>query len=191
MGQGFRHGLHGGFTLVELLVTLAVAMLVTGWGLSALLEACRNAEITATTNGMLGVLEAGRGLALSRRERVVLCPSNDYRHCGEHWTGGLLLFFDNDGDGRHDENEELVQVALTLPDRTRLELASFRGKPFMAWEANGQSYASNGTFTLCNDEKHPERLRQFVISRAGRVRLRWPQQQGGKVLQAAETACKW
>lgn len=191
MEKGCRHVGCRGFTLVELLAVLAICMLLTALGLPGLLQARRNAEITATSNGMLGVLEAGRELALTRRSRVVLCPSTDYQRCGYRWAGGLLLFFDKDGDGQRGEAEEVVQVALTLPDHAHLVLASFRGKPFMVWESNGQPYASNGTFTLCNDEKDPERLRQFVISRAGRVRLRRPYEQGGRALQAAETACNW
>jgi type IV fimbrial biogenesis protein FimT len=191
MRQGSGHRLHRGFTLVELLVVVTIAMLLARWSLAAFTEMRRNAEITAVSNAMLGILETGRDLALARRARVVLCPSIDSQHCQERWTDDLILFFDIDGNGRHDDGEELVQVALRLPAHTFLALASFRRKPYMAWEANGQSYASNGTFTLCNEERQAQRLRQFVISRAGRVRLRQPEQQGARALQAAEAACNW
>lgn len=191
MRQGSGRGLRRGVTLVELLVVMAIAMLVAGWSLSAFTEMRRNAEITAVSNGLLGILEAGRDLALARRARVVLCPSIDSQHCQQRWTDDLILFFDKDGNGRHDDGEEQLQVALTLPAHTFLALASFRRKPYMVWEANGQPYASNGTFTLCNEERQAHRLRQFVISRAGRVRLRQPEQQGASALQAAEAACNW
>ena len=191
MRQGCRRPYGRGFTLPELMVVVAIAAMLIGWGVGALGQIRRHAEVTAISNGLLGLLEDGRNLALARRAKVVMCPSADSLACGDSWNRELLLFYDRDNDGQRQDGEEIVSAGISLPARTYMAWSSFRGKPYMAWESNGQPYASNGTFTLCNEEKDVSLLRQFVINRSGRVRQRSPEAQGGEILQAARAACSW
>ena len=64
-----------GFTLVELLYTLAVAALIIGVGIPAFTNTMRNTSMTASTNSIVTALHSARSEAIKRRARVTVCPA--------------------------------------------------------------------------------------------------------------------
>jgi prepilin-type N-terminal cleavage/methylation domain-containing protein len=166
----------GGWTFVELLVALAILSILGAWGGESMLQWQRKAELSSAAAALRAHLEVGRYQALASRANVVLCPSEDHATCREggnnsDWDKGAILFVDINHNGQRDgDHEMLIGSGMELPANSWLSWRSFRKLDYMAWEQNGQSYASNGTFSLCNREGRAEWLRQYVINRAGRVR---------------------
>ncbi|MBT8143443.1 MAG: GspH/FimT family pseudopilin [Gammaproteobacteria bacterium] len=64
-----------GFTLVELLYTLAVAALIMGVGVPTFTQTMRNSSMTATTNSIVTAMHSARSEAIKRRGRVTVCPA--------------------------------------------------------------------------------------------------------------------
>ncbi len=88
-----------GFSLVELMYTLAVAALIMGVGIPAFNNTMRNASMTASTNSIVTALHAARSEAVKRRARVTVCPaelSGPDPVCQPN--GSSLLVFTNVGD---------------------------------------------------------------------------------------------
>jgi prepilin-type N-terminal cleavage/methylation domain-containing protein len=171
----------GGWTFVELLVVLAILSILGAWGGESLAQWRRKAELSSAAAALRAHLEVGRYQALAARANVVFCASEDHESClagagsgdGDKglWNRGAILFVDLNHNGQRDgDGETLVGTGMELPANSWLSWRSFRKLDYMAWEQNGQAYASNGTFSLCNGEGRAEWLRQYVINRAGRVR---------------------
>lgn len=94
-----------GFTLLELLVTLAVAGVILGIGVPNLMEFQRNNAISGATNDFVTTVLAARSEAIKRGARVALCatsnPLDDPPTCalsGAGTSGGFVVWVDEDGD---------------------------------------------------------------------------------------------
>lgn len=168
-----------GWTFVELLVVLSILSILGVWGGESMAQWRRKAELSSAASALRAHLEAGRYQALAARTNVVFCASEDHVSCRDSggfanssgWDKGAILFVDLNHNGRRDgDREMLIGTGMELPADSWLAWRAFRKLDYMAWEQNGQSYASNGTFSLCNREGRAEWLRQYVINRAGRVR---------------------
>ena len=90
---------HRGFTLVELLYTLAVAALIMGVGIPAFTNTMRNTSMTASTNSIVTALHSARSEAIKRRARVTVCPAELSGEDPACQPGGTsLLVFANMAD---------------------------------------------------------------------------------------------
>ncbi len=80
-----------GFSLLELLVVMAIIGIVTMVGLpnyKATMEANR---VTAATNNLLGALQLARSEAAARRSTVTVCASNNQSTCSGGWSDGGVV----------------------------------------------------------------------------------------------------
>ena len=66
-----------GFTLLELMVVLAIAGILMAVGIPAMGNFLRNGRITAAANDVMAALHFTRSEAIKRRQPVTLCTSND------------------------------------------------------------------------------------------------------------------
>lgn len=85
-----------GFTLLELLVTIAIAAILTAVaapGLRALVQANRAA---AQANEFLSALSLARSEAITRGVPASVCPTTDEATCAgvDDWSSGWLVFVD-------------------------------------------------------------------------------------------------
>ncbi len=104
------------FTLVELIITLAIGAILLGVGapmMGTMLESNR-ASVRAVE--LRKALVATQDAATNRGNRVVLCPINGSNdgcdpNSPRDWTKGWLMFVD-DGpiQGSHDPGEEILHV---------------------------------------------------------------------------------
>lgn len=67
----------GGFTILELMITLAVAAILLGLGIPAFSDIIRNNRLTAAANDLLRSTQLARSEALKRQVPVVVCASAD------------------------------------------------------------------------------------------------------------------
>lgn len=158
-----------GFTLAELVFTLAIAAGLLGWGVPTFLDASRNAQRTREVNQLVQAVHLARNEAVKRNGVVSLCPSADGERCaapGTPWDRGWIVFVnvDRDSPAVRDPGEELLQV-------------------YAPW-TSGSVYANRGTlsfrpygqmgvtasFTFC-DQRGPRAARAVIISQTGRPRV--------------------
>jgi type IV fimbrial biogenesis protein FimT len=160
---------HRGYTLPELVFTMAIAVGLLGWGVPTFRDLQRNAARTREVNQFIQAVYLARSEAIKRNRVVSLCPSLDAEDCapaGTNWQTGWIVFVNGDRDAPavRDADEQLLRVyapwtggSLTA-NRTTL---SFR--PF------GQMGVT-ATFTFCDDRGSPA-ARAVIISQTGRPRV--------------------
>ncbi len=160
---------HRGYTLPELVFTMAIAVGMLGWGVPTFRDLQRNAARTREVNQFIQAVYLARSEAIKRNRVVSLCPSLDAEDCapaGTTWQTGWIVFVNGDRDSPavRDDDEELLRVYAPWPggsliaNRTTL---SFR--PF------GQMGVT-ATFTFCDDRGSPA-ARAVIISQTGRPRV--------------------
>lgn len=103
---------HGGFTLIELMVTLAVAAILLSTAAPSFVMLIANNRAASAANDVLASLHFARSEAVKRAADVSLCPSSDGAGCidGTSWADGWILFVDTNGNQSRDAGEELLRV---------------------------------------------------------------------------------
>lgn len=180
-----------GYTLVELLVTLALAGLVATWAVPALGDWWLGLRIRQASAHFQGLLEVMRYRSLVARVPVTICGSRDGVACDRDHGLRIVMFEDVNGNGVVEAGDRLVHHdPFADSDEVWLAWRAFRGGAFLRWSA-GRTDSMNGTFTVCNARREDAWLRQLVVNRAGRVRVVLPLRAGAAELRSARRACGW
>lgn len=84
-----RRNAQQGFTLVELMVTIAVAGIIAAIAAPSMVDFVRRGRVTAAGNEMIAALQAARTHAVTQRATVSVCPTADGNTCnnaiGTRW----------------------------------------------------------------------------------------------------------
>lgn len=83
------------FTLVELVITVAIAAIVLGLALPSFNTQIRNNSSVALGHEFASALNFARSEAIKRGARVSICASNNGVACVGAWTDGWLIFVDS------------------------------------------------------------------------------------------------
>ncbi|MCB1919947.1 MAG: GspH/FimT family pseudopilin [Candidatus Competibacteraceae bacterium] len=96
-----------GFTLIELIITLAIAAIVLTIGVPSFQEMMRNNRAATHANEFMNALNLARSEAVKRGQGVSLCPSTDQATCtgGGDWKDGWIVFIDADANGNGIQDE--------------------------------------------------------------------------------------
>ncbi len=158
-----------GFSLPELVFSLAIIVGLLGWGVPGLLDLRRNAERTREVNLFLQAVYFARSEAIQRNGVVSLCPSLDGQWCapgGTPWHRGWLIFVNDDRDAPavRDVGEEVLRAYAPWDGgAVNANRATLSFRPF------GQ-LGVTATFTFC-DERGSNAARAVIISQTGRPRV--------------------
>ncbi|HZD53197.1 MAG TPA: GspH/FimT family pseudopilin [Woeseiaceae bacterium] len=81
-----------GFTLYELLVTVAVAGIILSFGVPGFMSFIANSRATTHTNDVVTALNLARSEAVRRGAAVTVCSSSDAATCngGNDWSDGWI-----------------------------------------------------------------------------------------------------
>jgi type IV fimbrial biogenesis protein FimT len=82
-----------GFTLIELMVTVAISAILLGIGVPSFRAMIQNNRIDAASNDLVSGLQLARSEAIKRGIPVVLCASSDQATCAATpvWTTGWVV----------------------------------------------------------------------------------------------------
>lgn len=141
-----------GFTLVELLVVLAMAAVLAVFSVPSLVSFIQRNRVESEVSAMMRSLQLARSEAIKRGQPVSVCASRDGARClGENvWRDGWLVFVDRDADGEVDtptDATDLLQVGAAWAGND-----TFRATPPIAFVTyNRDGFAANlpgGAVTL-------------------------------------------
>ena len=99
-----------GFTLYELMITVAIVALVLAFGIPNLREFTLNSRMTSTANDLQAAFTMARTEAARAKSNVTICASADpmgtAADCDGTWDQGYIVFFDKNGNRLRDENPD-------------------------------------------------------------------------------------
>jgi type IV fimbrial biogenesis protein FimT len=149
-----------GFTLVELMVTLAVAAILFTVGIPSFRDFIMNNRLIGNANEFAAAINLARSVAI-KQQRNAYITSNS----GTDWSDGWTVWVDNNGNGAQDA-AEVVRVTQAMDANTTFTSAA---KTRFRYSPSGL-VDGPGTLTVC-DSRAGETGRVIDISAAGRSNI--------------------
>lgn len=156
-----------GFTLVELMITLAIAAILVGLAAPSFNDLIKDSRLTTQINSLTASLNFARSEAIKRAITVTVCKSDDGEECGGNWNQGWIVFEDINGDGAVDADDTIIRVNSVLTSGNTLV---FPEKNRVTYQPDGFAIGYNSTFKLCDDRGYTK-AKGLVVSNTGRVRI--------------------
>ena len=158
-----------GFTILELLVTLAVASVLATVAVPNFAAMIRHNRAAAAVNGLHASLNYARHTAIVRNSYVVMCKSNDGIRCNHalsDWNSGWLIFDNLNRDSAVQVNTGEPILRVHGPARPQAPIVSNRNS--FTFRPMG-TRSVNGTFRYCSEDGQNDRA--LIVNVMGRVRI--------------------
>ena len=173
---GLRRCGNRGFTLVEVMVTVAILAIILTVAVPNFVSFKRNSELTAASNSFVAILNAARSEAMKRSVATVVLPID-----GSNWSGGWIAFVDSNYNGMYEPASDTLITQSQDPLPSYLS-ATKNGTNFFKYNGSGFSLTSAGlgvtTITFARNDLTGEELlsqtRRIKISGTGRIRICTP-----------------
>lgn len=84
---------HGGFTLIELIITLAIAAILLTVGVPSFQDTIKNSRISSQANEFITDLNYARNVAVTQKNAITICQSSNGTSCGvgTTWQQGWIV----------------------------------------------------------------------------------------------------
>jgi len=158
-----------GFTLIELIITIAIAGILMSLALPSFKKTLQNNKLTSMHNELLSSLSLARNTAISRGSFATLCKSNqagDNCDSSASWKDGWIIFLDNDDSGSVNNDEEVIALNNALPKKVSINFSRNR----VTYGAQGYAIGYSGVFTFCDDLDNDNK-KGMIISNNGHIRV--------------------
>jgi type IV fimbrial biogenesis protein FimT len=170
-----------GFTLVEMVVVMAMIAVLLGLATPTFITMRRNAELVSTSNEFLAALSAARAEAMKRQLRAFVVPAD-----GTNWTSGWIAFVDINSNAagtpamepgvdfeivRH----EALASSLSTPTSTGVTNFLSGGVPYAMFNGSGFMTLLGGAFPAGGvhaiDLYNSTDTRRIIANTTGRMRV--------------------
>ncbi|MCW5654106.1 GspH/FimT family pseudopilin [Hydrogenophaga sp.] len=178
---GHRSTAQAGFTLIELMVGVAIMAIILAFGVPSFQSAIASNRLTGTTNDLVSAMALARTEAIRRGTRVTLCKSANATQCTNagQWTQGWIVFVDttrSSTDASVDTGETILASQAASPPNIALKGTADVAN-FISFGADGRPKLMNGAaqsgfLQVCSTVgalADSRRARDVEITAAGRV----------------------
>ena len=171
---------HTGFTLVELLVTIALASVLMALAAPSFSTFQRNAEMTSYVNTLVAAANTARGEAMKRGRYAMVVPMD-----GQNWESGWHVFVDMNRTQAFEpaDGDLLVLSREAAPNYLTISASpgtsASEKAPYLMFDASGYLTSKNGGFSPLtfsvqrndvSDTEKNEQTRRLIIASTGRIR---------------------
>lgn len=159
-----------GFTLIELMVTVAIAAIIVGMGVPAMSSFLDTNRRAAAVNSFVTDVQRARSTAASRDSTVVMCTAVDGTGCTgvTNWEAGWMLFIDSNGN---DTFDAATDTSLSFHEPAGgVTMPGNGGTGLLRFSPGFLSMTGNLSVAVCVDNVN-ENGRRVIVSNTGRPRL--------------------
>ncbi len=165
-----------GFTLLELIVTMAIVTMVLGVGVPNFIDLMRSNRVSALTSNLATAMYLARSEAIRTGVQVTLCKSADGATCTEEggYQQGWIVFVDQAPLAVRDitnPQERLVRAYERAPGVGLWLTGNATVRNYVSFAPSGAARLIGGgfqagTLTVCE----PPMGRKVVLNSGGRIR---------------------
>jgi type IV fimbrial biogenesis protein FimT len=159
-----------GFTLLELMVTLAIASILLSVGVPSFRNIIMDNRLVNHANQFVTSVNLARSAAVRYQRNATICTSANYSAAvptcngGSNWTQGWIVWVDKDRDDAIDANE-IISVHEPLSGSVSLTSG---GASRFTYDARGFSVTAADNMALC-DGRDAETGRLIKVNNVGRT----------------------
>lgn len=160
-----------GFTLLELLITLTTLAILTGLAVPAMSHTLKRSSNNTLANQMILLVQYARSESIVKRRVVTLCGSGSTQQCDGQWSKHILVFVDNNQNGKRENGEQLLRVVPTATTAGNLQWRSFGNKAYLQLHPTGRTWYQNGNFTYCPTNGDARYALHWLLNASGHLRI--------------------
>lgn len=165
-----------GFTLFELVITLAILAILLLFGLPGLSQQISQSRTKTAALDLMQAIQHARTIAVFQNKRTVIRPSGLSEG---NWLGSWEIFIDDNNDGERNEEEELLlqidpaKAVSIYANQPLSKYVSFigTGESRFAGRKDGGAFQA-GTFRICPTDANHGAGYELILARSGRMRMR-------------------
>ncbi len=171
--SGFRSP---GFSAIELMVTLVVALIVVGLAIPVFSRISAQNHLATTANDFASAFTMARQSAVQLGAPVALCAGDDAGCFSDvDWSQGWLAFVDRDQDGTLDASERVLYTGSASRSDVLVAGNQVMQKPViftpMGFALQPSGAFAAGTLRVCVTAPIENNARNLVLSKPGRLRV--------------------
>jgi type IV fimbrial biogenesis protein FimT len=156
-----------GFTLVELMITVAVVAILAAIAFPSFQQVLRSNRVASANNEVMGLVALARSEAIRNKRGGAVCGSSNGTSCDGDWSKGMLAWSDTDPDGALGADETVLRFVTTNPAIT----ATGPSASSIAFDARGRLVGAVAKEvvlqpTSCNKQAL---LRRLTVNASGQI----------------------
>lgn len=158
-----------GFSLVELMITLAVLAVVMAIAFPSYKKLIRSNQLATATNELVASMALARSEAQKNGRGAGICASSGGTGCdGESWGAGWMVWSDRNGDGDFSDGDDVLRFTAGNP-----EIKGSAADLDIVYGSRGiRRSDADQQVLLYLDECGTDKLqRKFVVAKTGQVRV--------------------
>jgi prepilin-type N-terminal cleavage/methylation domain-containing protein len=157
-----------GFTIIELLIVVAILAITAGLSIPSLQSTLAESRAQMYMKSLSRDIAYIRSYAVSYGTSVTICPLDNSR-CSTDWSKNITVFIDHNMDRIQGGNDRLLKI-LTNP---RIEDTLTYPRKGLTFRSDGSINGfQSGTFRYCPVNKTSQFSKGLVVNQAGRSRFR-------------------
>lgn len=171
-----------GFTLIELIVTIALVAILMAVAVPNLMTFQRNSQLTTFANNMLATINMAKSEAMKRGRDIVIAPL-----VGSNWKTGMIVFIDTNNDRTYQSGTDdlILENSTSAPDYLTVtpNNAPNASPPYIRFDAQGYpkpagSDLRNFAFSIVRNDVTGsgaiQQTRYLLVAITGRARVCTP-----------------
>ena len=163
----------GGFTLIELMIAIALVAILLATAVPALDDFTNDARQTGVINDFIASIHLARNTAITTNSRVTMCASASGADCEfTSWDSGWIVFGDLNSNGSLDGGETIVSASAAAEG---LSIQSGEFPAALMYRPNGRAMTAaltgnSGEFAVC-DFRGADHAKVILVELSGRPRM--------------------
>lgn len=159
-----------GFTLIELIVTIAVLAIITMIATPAILTQLAHMEAKRIRYDITDTLKLAKAESLIRHQNLLVCLSDGSGRCNKNSNTKLLLFVDKNDNQYFDSGiDNLLEEQTLNPKYGTLHLRAGRRRYIKFYGDSGMPRGHFGHFKYCPNSTYSQEMYQISFSQGAKI----------------------